>query len=210
MRFLLPTIALSVISASADAAPATRAVPVGPHGLVDLITSEDYPPPALRDAQQGIARIRLDVGVDGRVERCTVIGSTNSPSLDSTSCRLMQERARFTPARDRKGRTVPDSVTTSVTWRLAEPAYAPAIREGVRLYLACLGEAVRPLVAGSATDDAVADQAFASCTTEEQALLAIVAGAPGGTDVTSEHLRLRVRPGLVKAIRTLREARPSR
>jgi TonB family protein len=81
--------------------PVTRAAPVGgTFGLVDLIKSEDYPPDALREGKVGAVHVRLDVDREGRVSKCVLLEPTGTESLDTAACRLMQERARFTPARD--------------------------------------------------------------------------------------------------------------
>src|SRR5438067_4698751 len=110
---------------SASPPPAVRARPAPELGsLASLISTEDYPPLALRNEEQGIVAVRLDVGRDGAVSACTITGSSGSASLDSATCRVLQLRARFTPARDAKGRAVPDTFTQRIAW-LIEPA-APA------------------------------------------------------------------------------------
>jgi TonB family protein len=54
------------------------------------------------------------------VTSCTVTSSSGSASLDAATCRIMTERARFIPARDRRGRAVADSLSARVRWVLPE------------------------------------------------------------------------------------------
>ena len=89
---------------------------VGLNALIDM--NADYPSGARRYDEEGTTRIELSIGVAGRVDNCTIVKSSGSPSLDSASCRLMQERARFLPAADRNGRPVTASFTHDVIWEI--------------------------------------------------------------------------------------------
>jgi protein TonB len=81
----------------------------------------DYPPPALRRREQGTTRFRLTVGGgDGRVTNCSVIRSSGSSMLDTATCRIMRQRARFTPARDVNGNPASDEHLGEISWRLPE------------------------------------------------------------------------------------------
>ncbi|HYD37593.1 MAG TPA: energy transducer TonB, partial [Allosphingosinicella sp.] len=93
--------------------------------LVALFSSDDYPASAVRAGEEGTVAFRLQVNPTGRVAACTVTQSSGSAALDSTTCRLLASRARFTPARDRKGRAVADSLTGRIIWKLPEPEPAP-------------------------------------------------------------------------------------
>ncbi len=88
--------------------------------LASLFSDEDYPASAQRAGEQGTTGFRLTVGPDGRVTGCTVTSSSGSSSLDSTTCRLLQRRARFSPARDSSGNPTTDSHNGRITWRLPE------------------------------------------------------------------------------------------
>ena len=88
--------------------------------LPSLFSDEDYPAAALRAGEAGTTGFRLAVGPDGRVTGCTVTSSSGSSSLDSTTCRLLQRRARFAPARDSSGNPTTDSYPGRITWRLPE------------------------------------------------------------------------------------------
>jgi len=88
-------------------------------GLID--GEADYPDAARRNEEQGTVRARLDIGTNGRVTSCSVTKSSGSSSLDSTTCRILKARARFTPAKDQNGNNIADSVVTpGITWRLTE------------------------------------------------------------------------------------------
>jgi protein TonB len=88
--------------------------------LASYVSDDDYPQDAIRNEQQGTTGFRLEVGPDGRVTNCTVTSSSGSSSLDSTTCRLMRSRARFTPATDSSGGKTSDSVAGRIQWRLPE------------------------------------------------------------------------------------------
>jgi protein TonB len=84
------------------------------------ITSEDYPPSALRSREAGIVGIEAAIDAEGRVFACTVTASSGSAALDATACKLYQKRGRFTPARDEAGRTVASTVTDRIRWQLPD------------------------------------------------------------------------------------------
>jgi protein TonB len=93
-------------------------IPARPRApLASLFSVEDYPGEAFRNRQQGAVGFRLQVGPDGRVKGCAIISSSGFESLDSTTCRLLTLRARFSPARDRLGRPTTDSAVGQINWR---------------------------------------------------------------------------------------------
>jgi protein TonB len=106
----------SAAGASDTAVPAVHAR--SKVNLASLIVNADYPASARAAREQGLVEFTLDVGPNGRVTGCTVTRSSGSPALDSTTCRLMQSRARFTPALDGSGATVADRMTGRLIWRL--------------------------------------------------------------------------------------------
>jgi TonB family protein len=95
--------------------------------LAALVSDEDYPAGAIRSGEQGIVAFELDVDPAGRVGGCRITGSSGSSLLDEATCRIMRERAQFTPARDRRGRAVPDRVAERLHWFLPEEASAPPL-----------------------------------------------------------------------------------
>ncbi len=86
--------------------------------LASYVSDEDYPSSAARNEESGTTRFKLAVGPDGRVKECTVTSSSGSSALDSTTCRLMKQRARFTPARDSDGKPTGDTVANAIRWVL--------------------------------------------------------------------------------------------
>ncbi|WP_022686754.1 energy transducer TonB [Sphingomonas phyllosphaerae] len=82
------------------------------------ITTDDYPPSALRGEEQGVVGIALRIAADGRIDSCTVTASSGHVALDQATCRLYQRRARFTPARDDAGTPVAGTFTDRVRWQL--------------------------------------------------------------------------------------------
>ena len=88
--------------------------------LASYVSNDDYPASALSREEEGTTRFRLTIGPDGRVTGCTVTGSSGSSTLDSTTCRLMRSRARFTPARDSNGNPTSDTHSAAITWRIQD------------------------------------------------------------------------------------------
>lgn len=86
--------------------------------IVNLFSTDDYPPSALRNDEQGTTGVRITIGPDGRVWSCAVIASSGSASLDTATCSIIQRRARFAPARDESGNAVADTVDQRIRWEL--------------------------------------------------------------------------------------------
>lgn len=89
--------------------------------LASYLTSDDYPAEAIRQEQQGTTAFRLSIDRGGTVTACQITQSSSSSILDEATCRLLQQRARFDPARDRRGRVVEDQVHGRIIWKLPEP-----------------------------------------------------------------------------------------
>jgi periplasmic protein TonB len=83
-------------------------------GLAD----RDYPRSALRDGAEGIVSVRYQVGTNGRVSRCAVIQSSGHAALDAATCRLIERRFEYRPARNVQGRPVTEMVIKSYNWQL--------------------------------------------------------------------------------------------
>jgi protein TonB len=78
----------------------------------------DYPGAARRAEEQGTVRVSYTIGLDGRVTNCTVTASSGSRSLDTTTCRILERRFRYSPARDSSGNPVSQTKSQSVSWQL--------------------------------------------------------------------------------------------
>jgi hypothetical protein len=93
---------------------AVDAEPVGDESR--WITPDDLPPAYQNMTQTRLAVMRLEIGLSGRVENCTILRSTGAAPLDVQSCRVMTARARYTPARDEAGQAVPTIRTKQIEW----------------------------------------------------------------------------------------------
>jgi protein TonB len=78
----------------------------------------DYPDSARRREEQGTVRVSYTIAADGRVTSCNVVASSGSSALDTTTCRIIRNRFRFSPAMDSNGNPVPETKSQSVRWQL--------------------------------------------------------------------------------------------
>jgi protein TonB len=74
------------------------------------ITRRDYPPAAKQAKAGGSVVVQYTVNANGRVSQCRIKRSSGRSDLDATTCRLIEQRFRYEPARDRNGRAV-DHIT---------------------------------------------------------------------------------------------------
>lgn len=82
------------------------------------VTNRDYPLEALASHKQGTVGFTLEVGVDGKVSRCTVKHSSGSVILDKRTCDLMMLRASFVPAKDYDGNPIKAAFNSTFNWKL--------------------------------------------------------------------------------------------
>jgi hypothetical protein len=61
---------------------------------------------------------RLTIGTDGHVEACAVIDSNQNTNLNSVACKLLTDRARYAPARDKDGKPVRSVALYRAQWSL--------------------------------------------------------------------------------------------
>ena len=168
MTKIAPWAAILLLGFSANSA-ATPKKPQPTRALSNLasyVSSDDYPVEALRNDEQCTVGFRLQVGSDGKPTGCSIVSSSGSSSLDSTTCRIMMERARFEPARDARGRAVPDQSSGRIRWVLPdeEPTGAALRVETVsQLWSSCVMGEVAKLVPGNLPADQIARQAFLPC-----------------------------------------------
>jgi hypothetical protein len=69
-------------------------------------SSKDYPDSALMYGGQGLTRMLITVGTDGRVMQCVNFGSSGNAKMDAAACKGFQTKGRFNPARDMRGRPI--------------------------------------------------------------------------------------------------------
>lgn len=86
--------------------------------LKGSITGSDYPRAARRARAEGVVHVRFLVDPEGRARSCAVTRSSGNQALDSTTCRLIERRFRYRPARDAQGRAVTDTVVGNQIWWL--------------------------------------------------------------------------------------------
>lgn len=84
------------------------------------ITTNDYRSSWIARELTGTARFRLEIAADGRVTDCAITGSTGHAALDTATCRLLEQRARFEPARNSRGDAVAGSFANAVRWELPD------------------------------------------------------------------------------------------
>lgn len=106
---------------SARPSPAFDPVAPRPRGDPGSWVSEaDYRSSWINREMVGTSRFRLQIAASGRVEGCTITGSSGHSELDKATCELVTRRAKFEPAKDDKGARVAGSYTNSVRWVLPE------------------------------------------------------------------------------------------
>lgn len=92
--------------------------------VAGALTGRDYPRAAKRARAGGTVLVRYTVGVDGHPSGCTITQSSGNAALDAVTCRLIEQRFRYEPARDAEGRPVLDVQTGRHIW-WTEPKRRP-------------------------------------------------------------------------------------
>jgi len=90
--------------------------PVPRLALSEVAGIDDYPPQALRLRVQGISRLDITVGPEGRATACRASGG--GAELDAAACRKVRAHARFTPALDLHGAAVSAVIQWTIAWRI--------------------------------------------------------------------------------------------
>lgn len=67
------------------------------------IGPRDYPKAERSARIGGVVTVAFTVAPDGRAYDCEVVGSSGSVALDATTCRLVEARFRYAPARNAAG-----------------------------------------------------------------------------------------------------------
>ncbi|MWV27732.1 TonB family protein [Aurantiacibacter rhizosphaerae] len=101
--------------------PSFSAIAASPrNGPAGWITTNDYARSDLVRDREGTAGYRLVIGSDGKVDACEITRSSGHSTLDRNTCRLLERRARFDPAKNDRGETTVGTYTGSVTWQIPE------------------------------------------------------------------------------------------
>jgi len=99
--------------------PTGTASPARPRGSPGLwVTTDDYPPGAIRSEREGVTRFSLSIGSDGKVRNCTIVASSGHSDLDRATCTKLTSRAKFKPATDVGGNPVSGTYAGAVRWKL--------------------------------------------------------------------------------------------
>lgn len=91
------------------------------HPLTDprtWISTSDFPGSALAAEAEGVAQVALSVDQTGKPVACDVKISSGNAALDTTTCRLLQEQAKFRPVRDAAGRPSSAVFMQRVRWAI--------------------------------------------------------------------------------------------
>ncbi|MBV7264764.1 TonB family protein [Erythrobacter sp. WH131] len=84
------------------------------------VTDSDYRSRWVREELSGVVSFALTIDRDGKVSDCTITKSTGHAQLDEATCRLIERRARFDPAKDSYGNPISGTYRNSVNWKLPE------------------------------------------------------------------------------------------
>ena len=96
------------------------------------LKNSDFPAAAADAGASGTVGVRYVVRRDGRVEDCEVTHSSGSRVLDATTCRLIEQRFRFSPSRDAAGRPVDSMIVENHGWFIHDDPPAPTPPRAVR------------------------------------------------------------------------------
>jgi protein TonB len=120
----VPTPPPVVITPTAPPAPPPPPAPVvskaaGAKGdPAQWVTSDDYPPAALREEREGVTKVTWQINEQGRIENCSVTASSGSPDLDETACRVLTRRGRYSPAMDQSGKPMRTTQSRTIRWQI--------------------------------------------------------------------------------------------
>lgn len=64
----------------------------------------------------GTVSVRYDVTIAGRATDCEITRSSGNDELDALTCRLIEERFRFKPSLDERGRPVQSTIVQNHSW----------------------------------------------------------------------------------------------
>ena len=80
------------------------------------LTHADYRRARPPEGAAGTVVVSFRVRTDGRADRCAMTRSSGFAEFDEATCRLIEQRFRFRPARDESGRAVDWTIRTDYTW----------------------------------------------------------------------------------------------
>ena len=87
-----------------------------PQRIEGALTHADYRRARAPEGAAGTALVSFRVRTDGRADLCRVLRSSGFAQFDGETCRLIERRFRFRPARDAAGRPIEWEIRTDYTW----------------------------------------------------------------------------------------------
>lgn len=91
-------------------------IAVGPRQIKGKLSFKDLPEGMLAPGSEARVGVRYTVNVDGTVSNCSADEPSGLPALDRLACRLIEQRFRFKPARDRAGNPVRATIVEAHSW----------------------------------------------------------------------------------------------
>jgi protein TonB len=123
----------AIPAATASAQPTTpaSAPATPPEPIMDSfrVTDEDYPEESRRNGFEGVVRMAITIGPDGRITDCQIRQSSGTTELDERSCAIAVERFRFRPA-TRDGAAIESKAVLPLAWKLADSRGKPPPAQG--------------------------------------------------------------------------------
>jgi protein TonB len=89
---------------------------VGPRRIAGKMSYRDLPEGLLPLGEEAAVEVVFAVDPDGSASQCRVEHSSGYGALDGLACRLIEQRFRFKPAKNRNGRPVRSWVEETHTW----------------------------------------------------------------------------------------------
>jgi len=105
-----------------------------PHRIRGEIRNRDYPAGLGEAGIGGTVSVIYTVEIDGRATNCRITDSSGSAELDDTTCRLIEQRFRFDPSRDRRGRPVRSRIVQDHSWEVDDEPPTREVRRRRRLF----------------------------------------------------------------------------
>ncbi|MET0180257.1 MAG: TonB family protein [Novosphingobium sp.] len=94
----------------------SRAIVRRAEKIAGELHAHDFPRAGADERDGRFVIVRFDVGPDGRVANCRTAQSSGSAEVDGLTCRLIERRFRYRPARDGAGRAVSDVTGWKQWW----------------------------------------------------------------------------------------------
>jgi len=91
-----------------------------PRRIRGRITDRDYPRAVGDSGVGGMVSVIYTIEPDGRATECRITRSSGNRLLDATTCRLIEDRFRFEPSRDRDRRPVRSRMIQDHYWEVED------------------------------------------------------------------------------------------